>query len=92
MSNWKQGGEIYLPALAAAEDSFAIPIDLLARIAFQESSWLASVVNGTRLSSAGCVGLMQLNPKFFPGAGANWQNDIVTAGRELARLHLPVPL
>lgn len=85
--SWKDGGQPYLPTLAAAEDRFAIPRDLLARIAYQESHWRAAVIDSEEESSAGCVGLMQLNPKFFHGAGVLWQADVLTAGAELERLH-----
>lgn len=82
---WKlvPNATLYLPALNAAEDRYAIPNDLLARIAFQESSFLDSVVNGTQKSSAGCVGLMQLNPHYFPDAGKDWHVDIQTAASEV---------
>lgn len=85
--NWKQGGEAYLPALNAAEDQYAIPADLLARVAYQESHWRADIVNCTLISPAGAVGLMQLEPKFFPGAGQDWRMDVNTAAHELARLY-----
>lgn len=87
MSDWKEGGEQYLPALAAAEDTYAIPTDLLARVAYQESHWRSDIVNCLTISPAGAVGLMQLEPKFFPGAGKDWRLDVNTAGHELARLY-----
>lgn len=39
------------------------------------------------ISPAGAVGLMQLEPQFFPGAGEDWRVDVNTAGHELARLY-----
>jgi soluble lytic murein transglycosylase-like protein len=56
-------------------------------VAFQECSWLPEVINGSVKSSAGAVGIMQLEPRFFPGAGLNWRDDVVTGARELARLY-----
>lgn len=85
--NWKTGGEPYLPTIAAAEDSYAIPTDLLARIAYQECSWRSGVIDGTIKSPAGAVGMMQLMPQFFPNAGENWTADLLTAAQYLARLH-----
>jgi soluble lytic murein transglycosylase-like protein len=82
--DWKAGGEEYLPALAAAEIEYAIPTDLLARIAYQESSWRADVVSGATRSAAGAVGLMQLMPQYFPAAGEDWQADILSAAQLLA--------
>jgi soluble lytic murein transglycosylase-like protein len=47
--------------LAAAEQQYGIPTDLLARQAFQESSFLPSNIYGGP-NSAGAVGLMQFEP------------------------------
>jgi soluble lytic murein transglycosylase-like protein len=85
--DWKAGGETYLPALSAAEINYGIPTDLLARIAYQESAWREDIVNGTTRSSAGAVGLMQLMPQFFPGAGISWHDDIIKAGQYLVTLY-----
>jgi soluble lytic murein transglycosylase-like protein len=87
MTDWKAGGEEYLPLLNAAEDTYALPRDLLARVAYQESHWRTDIVDGTVKSPTGAVGLMQLEPQFFPGAGADWRADILTAAKYLANLH-----
>jgi soluble lytic murein transglycosylase-like protein len=84
ITDWKAGGELYLPTLNDAEIEFGIPTDLLARIAFEESSWRLQVVNGTVKSSDGCVGLMQLNPVYYPQAGQHWYQDIQWAAELLA--------
>ena len=81
---WKVGGEQYLPTLADAETEWQIPTDLLARIAYQESSWRQEVVSCSRHSRAGCLGLMQLNPTYFPDAGSDWQKDVQDAAELLA--------
>lgn len=86
-ADWKEGGEPYLPSLAAAEVACGIPTDLLARVAFQECSWRPEIISGEVKSPAGAVGMMQLMPQYFAGAGVSWQADIVTAAHELARLH-----
>jgi soluble lytic murein transglycosylase-like protein len=83
-ADWKAGGDEYLPALAAAEIEYAIPTDLLARIAYQESRWRSDIVSGATRSPAGAVGLMQLMPGYFPNAGQDWHADIVTAAQLLA--------
>jgi soluble lytic murein transglycosylase-like protein len=85
--NWKDGGEPYLNTLNAAEQRYAIPTDLLARIAYQECSWRPGVIDGSIKSPAGAVGMMQLMPQFFPGAGESWQADVTTAAEYLERLH-----
>lgn len=88
MPAWKAAGAPYLPLLAAAEDRYGIPTDLLARMAYQESRFRADIIDCTTKSSAGCVGLMQLQPLFFPGAGQSWETDIQTAAKFLAGLHV----
>lgn len=79
--NWKTApnATLYLPTLNETEADFRIPHDLLARIAYQESSFRADVVDGTECSKAGCKGLMQLNPVYFPHAGLDWKDDVFTA-------------
>lgn len=64
---WKRGGNAdkWLPVLNAAEDSYGIPRDLLARIAYQESGWQNDIIAGLTPSSAGALGLMQLMPGYF---------------------------
>src|ERR1700678_1112238 len=86
MSVWKNGGELYLPKLAAAEIACNIPTDLLARVAFQECSWRPDVINYQVDSSAGAVGIMQLEPRDFPTAGISWELDIMIGAHELQRL------
>jgi soluble lytic murein transglycosylase-like protein len=79
--------QTWLPALNAAEKSYGIPTNLLARIAYQESSFLPDVISGERKSSASAVGIMQLMPQFFPQAGASPDNDIETAANLLKSLY-----
>lgn len=84
---WKDRGGAYLPMLAAAEVKHGIPTDLLARIAFQESSFLPGIINGVVKSRVGAVGIMQLMPQFFPGAGISPPSDIEAAAKFLAWLY-----
>jgi soluble lytic murein transglycosylase-like protein len=58
-SNW-------LPALNAAEDQHGIPTNLLARLAYQESHFREEIIRGTKVSSAGAMGMMQMMPQYFP--------------------------
>jgi soluble lytic murein transglycosylase-like protein len=55
----------WAPALASAESQYGIPSGLLSRIAYQESSFETNVINGTTPSSAGALGMMQLEPEYF---------------------------
>src|SRR5580698_3072077 len=73
MSNWKTraqfnaGDPLYgqlMAMLNQAEATYGIPTDLLARQAFEESSFSPSVIYGGP-NSAGAVGLMQLEPQFY---------------------------
>lgn len=69
---WKNTGEgpKWLPVLNAAEDQFGLPRDLLARQAFQESSFIERIIRGERASTAGALGIMQLMPAFYTSVGA----------------------
>lgn len=86
--NWRlvNAGSVYRPLCNIVEHSEGIPPDLLARIAFQESSWRMEVITGIVKSKAGAVGIMQLMPEFFPQAGQDAGQDIQTAGRLLKSL------
>lgn len=85
---WKNAGQasVYLTALNAAEVEYKIPADLLARIAYQESRFRPDIISGAVKSSAGCVGLMQLNPVYYPEAGHSAIDDITTAAKLLVSL------
>jgi len=82
---WKNAGQaqVYMHALNEAEVQYKIPTALLARIAFQESSFRPDVISGAIKSSAGCVGLMQLNPMYYPHAGESAVCDIQSAAQLL---------
>jgi soluble lytic murein transglycosylase-like protein len=58
-------GPKWIPALNAAEAARGIPTNLLARMAFQESSFRPGVISGVIPSDEGALGLMQLLPQFF---------------------------
>jgi len=51
--------------LQSTEDYYGIPAGLLARIAYQESHFIQSIIDGTRPSPAGALGVMQLMPQYF---------------------------
>jgi soluble lytic murein transglycosylase-like protein len=89
VTDWRSVGEgpTYLPYLNTTEAQYAIPTDLLARIAYQESHFRADIISGATKSPAGAVGIMQLMPQYFPGAGENPMADIATAGQYLAKLY-----
>jgi soluble lytic murein transglycosylase-like protein len=93
---WKSAGvaALWLPTLAAAEVKYSIPTDLLARMAFQESSFRAGVISGAIPSSAGALGIMQLMPVFFasvrvpvPFTGADTVAQVDESAAFLKSLH-----
>lgn len=76
----------YIGAIRAAEQKHGIPAELLERVANQESHWRSDIISGKTRSSEGAVGLMQLMPQFFPGAGKDPNADIETAAAYLKKL------
>jgi soluble lytic murein transglycosylase-like protein len=58
-------GQKWAPALAAAEQKYNLPAGLLSRQAFEESSFEPDVIDGTRASPAGALGILQLEPAYF---------------------------
>jgi soluble lytic murein transglycosylase-like protein len=59
-------GPKWVPVIEHIESALGIPPGLLARMAFQESSFLPDVINGTKPSPVGALGILQLMPEFFP--------------------------
>lgn len=84
MSAWNESPEAerWMPTLHAAEKIQSIPADLLCRQCYEESRF-----NPEAKSPAGAVGIMQLEPAYFPHAGVNPVVDISTAAAYLASLH-----
>lgn len=70
----------YVPYLNQIEQQYGLPQNLLAAVAFQESSFDPSAVNST----SGATGMFQLLPRYYPGAGQSWQQDAVTAAQALS--------
>jgi soluble lytic murein transglycosylase-like protein len=70
VTGWKAVGEAaaWLPTLADVEQNYGLPVDLLARIAYEESHFREEIIRGTKASPAGAMGIMQLEPKFYPSA------------------------
>jgi soluble lytic murein transglycosylase-like protein len=85
---WMSAGEgpTYQPTFAVVEQNNAIPTNLLFRLGYQESHFRPDIIDGSTVSPAGAVGIMQLMPQYFPGAGQDAQTDIATAGTYLAKL------
>lgn len=82
--NWQEGPAAakWIPVINAAEHHHGVPINLSARECFEESRFNPLAKN----PKSGCIGLMQLLPKDFPGAGVNPIKDIDTGVGYLAHL------
>lgn len=67
LAYWQQSANAqkWAPVLAAAEQANGLPANLLARMAFTESAYAQDVIDGTRSSSAGALGILQLEPQYF---------------------------
>lgn len=63
-------GRKWAPVLAAAEQKYGLPAGLLSRQAAKESSFSPDVIYGTRASSAGALGILQLEPAYFASVRA----------------------
>ena len=87
-SNWMSAEDAskWIPVANDIEQKYGIPENLLARLLYQESHYRADIISGVTKSSAGAVGIAQLLPRFFPGAGADPAQDIDTAGNYLSHL------
>ncbi|MGH2855375.1 MAG: transglycosylase SLT domain-containing protein [Solirubrobacteraceae bacterium] len=80
--------------LNAAEAANGIPTNLLARMAYEESHWRDDIITGSTISSAGALGILQLEPAYFssvnvprPYTDADTTAQIAQAAAELARLY-----
>jgi soluble lytic murein transglycosylase-like protein len=87
-------GPVWVPVINQTESSLGIPTNLLARMAYQESSFLPDVINGTVPSSAGALGILQLMPQYntsvqvpVPFSTSDTQAQITQAGQDLLSLY-----
>jgi soluble lytic murein transglycosylase-like protein len=96
MSGWKTAGEgpTWLPILNEAEAAYGLPTDMLARQAYQESSFIENVIRGIKKSSAGALGILQLMPQYFltvnvptPYTDTDVSNQISEAAKQMATLY-----
>lgn len=95
-SDWRQVGEgpRWVPYIRRIEDSLGIPRDLLARMAFQESSFREEVIRGAKASGPGALGILQLLPQYFncvhapiPYTDESVKAQILRAGQYLIALY-----
>jgi Transglycosylase SLT domain len=83
--NWRQGANAakWIPVITTAEILNVIPKGLSARQCYQESRFDPNARN----PASGAIGLFQLLPQYFPGAGRDPAKDIGTASDYLRSLH-----
>lgn len=67
LSGWQavQLGPQWIPVINTAENQMGLPPNLLARMAYQESHFRPEIIDGTRSSPAGALGILQLMPQYF---------------------------
>jgi soluble lytic murein transglycosylase-like protein len=96
VSGWKsvQQGPIWVPVINTAENAHGIPPDLLARMAYQESHFRQEVIDGSTVSPAGALGILQLMPQYFstvqrsrPFVAGDVVDQISEAAQYLASLY-----
>jgi soluble lytic murein transglycosylase-like protein len=89
--NWKTNAyPTYAAAIAATEQQYGIPTDLLARLLFQESSYDPRKIDGTITSSKGAQGIAQFMPATAADLGVNPLDPVAAinaAGRYLAKMY-----
>jgi soluble lytic murein transglycosylase-like protein len=80
-------GPTWVPIINETEVKYGIPPNLLARVAYQERHFRHDIISCEVKSPAGALGLMQLEPQFWPTAGVSPETDIDNAGRFLSNLY-----
>lgn len=93
---WKNAGSgpAWVPFLNQVEVDYSLPQDMLARQAYQESRFIEKIIRGSKASSAGALGIMQMMPQYFnsvnvptPYTDADVQNQIEQAAQQMASLY-----
>lgn len=96
MNAWESSsnGRKWQLALSNAEKLYNIPAGLLSRIAYQESHFVQSIIDGTQPSPAGALGMMQLLPRYFdtvqrptPFSDQDTQDQVIQAAQLLSNLY-----
>lgn len=87
-------GPVWVPVINIAEETHGLPANLLARQAYQESRFRQEIIDGTKASTAGALGILQLEPVYFtsvrvpiPFTTVDTQNQINEAAQEMVRLY-----
>jgi len=91
MNIWKPPAAAapYLSAIAAAEQKYGLPTNMLARLLYQESRFRTDIITGKTKSPAGALGIAQFMPATAQQFGINPLDPfqaIDAAGRYLSQL------
>lgn len=96
VSGWQtvKDGPLWVPLINTAENQRGIPPNLLARMAYRESHFRPEIIDGSKPSTAGALGILQLMPRYFatvrvarPFTAQDTAAQIQEAAGELARLY-----
>ncbi len=67
---------------------YNLPLNLLARVAYQESHFRPDIINGETKSEKGAVGIMQIMPRWHPNVDPSDPHDSIQyAGKYLRQLY-----
>lgn len=87
-------GPTWVPVINQTESALGIPVNLLARMAYEESHFRPDIITGATASSAGAQGILQLEPTSFPSlrltppySTQDTQDQISAAGQYLMQLY-----
>jgi soluble lytic murein transglycosylase-like protein len=61
-SNWPSGSGPYKQTIQAAADQYGVPVEILAWLLWKESRYNPAIINGTKRSWAGALGIAQFMP------------------------------
>lgn len=93
MQDWQRvaarpENSVYVALLHSAEVRYGTPVNMLVRLAYQESRFRQDIISGATVSSAGAVGIMQIVPRWHPDVNPlDPAAAIDYAGRYLASLY-----
>lgn len=89
-----ESGPQWIPVINQTETALGIPSNLLARMAYEESHFIPGIIDGSTPSSAGALGILQLEPAYFntvtvpvPFTTQDTVNQIQQAGAYLMQLY-----
>lgn len=89
-TGWPSGSEPYQGIITQAAQANGVPVSILAWLLWKESRYLPAVIDGTKRSRVGALGIAQFMPATAADEGIDSldpQQAIPAAARYLARLY-----